>query len=247
MVVAQLQLQLHIHDAPQQQQQHCQQHQYMYPTTTATSFLGFYKSFSSKSKLAKQHECPFKMLGVSSGAKYKYVKQAFLKLAMRYHPDLVHSDDYDDVKGTAKAKEEAEDKFIEIRHAFERIRPLECGGAAAFGDGFSPKDGLAKDEAVDKFDDWFYSETGQQPIGSFSLDRETMMEVAKMEGEVEHGLDRDGGMWHLAGMIANSVKQGVKGGADNVLKLTMGDDVSDNEEFGPTNRRKRRRGRGQSL
>ena len=198
--------------------------------------------FSSTAKAKLVQECPFETLGVSSDDTYKNVKQAFLKLAMRHHPDLVRSDSKD-AESNLKAKEEAEEKFIQIRQAFEKIRPLDCGGAAIFGDGLSPKDRLAKDEAVDQFDDWFFSETGKHPIGSFHLDRETMIEVAKMEGEVEHGLDRDGGMWHLAGMIANSVKQGGKGGAESVLKLTMGDG-SDDGEFGPTNRRKRRRGRG---
>lgn len=153
------------------------------------------------------------------------MKSAFLKLAMTTHPDLVPEDE----------KESAEAHFIKIRMAFEQIRPLENGMAALVD---SDDSGLASDEAVDEFDDWFYGETGRQaPIGAFQLDRETMIEVAKMEGEVEHGLDRDGGMWHLAGMIANAVKDG--GNADNVLKLEMGEV---NEDAGPTKRRKRRKG-----
>lgn len=147
---------------------------------------------------------------------------------MTTHPDVVPDEQ----------KESAEETFIKIRMAFERIRPLE-NGMATLADSSSDENNLTSDASVDDFDDWFYSETGKQaPIGSFQLDRETMIEVAKMEGEVEHGLDRDGGMWHLAGMIANAVKDG--GNADNVLKLEMGD-VHD-EDSGPTKRRKRRKG-----
>ena len=65
-----------------------------------------------------------------------------------------------------------------------------------------------------------------------------------MEGEVQHGLDRDGGMWQLAGMISNSVKQGEGksgSGAENILRLEMGDV---NEQSSTSKRRRRRRGSG---
>jgi len=42
-----------------------------------------------------------------------------------------------------------------------------------------------------------------------------MREVADMHANMagSHGLDRDGGMWHLASMAANAVKSGKEGGA----------------------------------
>mmetsp|Transcript_28796 Transcript_28796/g.44768 ORF Transcript_28796/g.44768 Transcript_28796/m.44768 type:complete len:225 (-) Transcript_28796:290-964(-) len=199
------------------------------PTTLMATKIRYNQNrlFATKKKSKAKLECPFKLLGVPTESKYSKVKSAFLKLAMTTHPDVVSDEQ----------KESAEEKFIQIRMAFEQIRPLE-NGMATLADS-SDDNNLTSDASVDDFDDWFYSETGKQaPIGSFQLDRETMIEVAKMEGEVEHGLDRDGGMWHLAGMIANAVKDG--GNADNVLKLEMGD--VDNEDSGPTKRRKRRKG-----
>ena len=156
-------------------------------------------------------ECPFKLLGVPTQSKYSNVKSAFLKLAMTTHPDMVLEDE----------KESAEAQFIKIRMAFEQIRPLENGVAALVD---SDDNGLTSDEAVDEFDDWFYSKTGRQaPIGAFQLDRKTIQEVKSVyEEQVPGGLDK-GGMWHLAGMIANSVKGGdVLGG---VPKLDAGDNV----------------------
>ena len=196
--------------------------------------------FATKAKKSQSQTCPFELLGVHKESQYKVVKKAFLKLAMTTHPDVIMGSFVGSEEEVEREKARAEKNFVQARLAFERIRPLECGKAVLV-DGDGGLDQVVSDEAVDKFDDWFYSETGKQPIGSFQLDRETVMEVAKMEGEVQHGLDRDGGMWHLAGMIANSVKEGGKdAGAASVLKLTMGDGE---EDTGPTKRRRRRRGR----
>lgn len=205
----------------------------------------FFSSRKLKEK-AMEEQCPFEILGVPNDVLYANVKKAFLKLAMEHHPDMV-------LKGLSsetatadheKLKEKAQRRFIEIRQAFEKLRPLECG-RAVLADGRDININVASDEAVDEFDDWFYSETGQHaPFGSFQIDRETIMEVAKMEGEVQHGLDRDGGMWQLAGMISNSVKQGEGksgSGAENILRLEMGDV---NEQSNTSKRRRRRRGSG---
>jgi hypothetical protein len=95
-----------------------------------------------------------------------------------------------------------------------------------------PKTGMAilKAEAERKrsmsneeFDQWFEEETGSRHPFNFDLDPKVMREVAEMHSDMEgsHGLDRDGGMWHLASMISNAVKQG-KEGAESVLKLEAG-------------------------
>lgn len=64
-----------------------------------------------------------------------------------------------------------------------------------------------------------------------------------MEGS--HGLDRDGGMWHLASMISSAVKKGKDDGAESVLKLEAGavreEDVEAKGKL--DNRRRRSRGR----
>lgn len=52
---------------------------------------------------------PYEVLGVSSGASAEEVKKAYRKLAMKYHPDKNQGD------------KEAEEKFKEIKEAYERI------------------------------------------------------------------------------------------------------------------------------
>eukprot|EP00814_Leptocylindrus_danicus_P020748 CAMPEP_0116042682 /NCGR_PEP_ID=MMETSP0321-20121206/25849_1 /TAXON_ID=163516 /ORGANISM="Leptocylindrus danicus var. danicus, Strain B650" /LENGTH=145 /DNA_ID=CAMNT_0003523233 /DNA_START=337 /DNA_END=774 /DNA_ORIENTATION=+ len=145
---------------------------------------------------------------------------------MTTHPDVVPDEQ----------KESAEETFIKIRMAFERIRPLE-NGMATLADSSSDENNLTSDASVDDFDDWFYSETGKRaPIGSVQLDRETIQEVKFVyEKQVPGGLDK-GGMWHLAGMIANSVEDDVVGGIPK--KLGVGDAE---EDVVVRSRRRRRR------
>lgn len=75
----------------------------------------------------------------------------------------------------------------------------------------------------EEFDNWFEKETGSQNPFQFDLDPQVMREVASMHDDMEgsHGLDRDGGMWHLASMISSAVKSG-KEGAESILKLDAG-------------------------
>ena len=53
-----------------------------------------------------------------------------------------------------------------------------------------------------------------------------------------HGLDRDGGMWHLASMVSSAVKSG-KEGAESVLKLEAGS-IRDVEAKGKLDKRRKR-------
>ena len=53
-----------------------------------------------------------------------------------------------------------------------------------------------------------------------------------------HGLDRDGGMWHLASMVSSAVKSG-KEGAESVLKLEAGS-IQDVEAKGKLDKRRKR-------
>jgi hypothetical protein len=76
----------------------------------------------------------------------------------------------------------------------------------------------------EEFDSWFAKETGHSNPFQFDLDPATMREVADMHADMagSHGLDRDGGMWHLASMVANAVKSGKEGGAESLLRLSAG-------------------------
>lgn len=98
----------------------------------------------------------------------------------------------------------------------------------------------------EEFDSWFEKETGHSNPFNFDLDPELMREVADMHEEMEssHGLDRDGGMWHLASLISSTVKSGKEGGAASVLKLEAGSVKDVGEEAKGRLERRRRRARG---
>ena len=98
----------------------------------------------------------------------------------------------------------------------------------------------------EEFDSWFKKETGHSNPFDFEMDPELMREVAEMHEDMEasHGLDRDGGMWHLASLISSTVKKGKDGGAESILKLSAGSIKEEKEAAGKLEkRRKRARGR----
>ena len=144
--------------------------------------------------------CPFEILGLARDCTYDQVKKEFLRLAMRTHPDMVVT--------SATDKQTAEIRFVEIRAAFERIKPTENGQARVIDDfdRFHKKSGdnsnVATDEA-DDFDSWFYSETGSQPLTQIYLDHKAKREVRDFlkANPTPGGIDR-GGMWHLARMVS---------------------------------------------
>ena len=76
-----------------------------------------------------------------------------------------------------------------------------------------------------------------------------MREVAEAAETMGGGAERDGGMWGLARMIGNTVKDG-KANKGNILRLEAGDvggvsdDYDDDFMDGGKLRRRRRRGRG---
>lgn len=104
----------------------------------------------------------------------------------------------------------------------------------------------AKTMSNEEFDNWFEKETGHQNPFNFDLDPQLMREVASMHEDMKgsHGLDRDGGMWHLASLISSTVKKGKEGGAESVLKLEAGSIKEEAEAEGKLDRRRKRvRGR----
>jgi hypothetical protein len=92
----------------------------------------------------------------------------------------------------------------------------------------------------EEFDSWFEKETGKQSPFALNIDPQTMREVASMHEDMagSHGLDRDGGMWHLASMISSTVKSGKEGAAE-LLKLEAGR-VVEEEAAGKLDRRRKR-------
>lgn len=162
-----------------------------------------YEQSGSKRKVVSD---PFMTLGIvrNDTLQYSHVKRTFLKIAMKYHPDTT-------INCTDIEREKNKDLFVTARMAFESIIAGPNGVAILK----TEADDYVEEE--DDFEEWFKSETGYDiPF----MDAATMKEVADMTETVGGGLDRDGGMWTLARMVTNTVKEG--GDARSVLQLEAG-------------------------
>jgi len=194
-----------------------------------------YLSSSSKSRqrrTAAFTACPFKTLNIPKDSTYADARKAFLRIAMKYHPDKldVVSTSHDE-KTIAKSR----DIFVKCRLALESLVEDEHTGLCLHRRDVESASRL-EDEysnfmSDDEFDSWFAKETGHRNPFQFDLDPATMREVADMHANMagSHGLDRDGGMWHLASMVANAVKSGKEGGAESLLRLSAGH-VNDDDD-----------------
>lgn len=131
---------------------------------------------------------------------------------MKHHPDTVGND-------CEETQQKSQSIFMKCRKALEALEECPKTGLAILKTTAELKRSMSNEE----FDEWFEEETGAKNPFQFDLDPKVMREVAEMHNDMEgsHGLDRDGGMWHLASMISNQVKQG-KEGAESVLKLEAG-------------------------
>jgi hypothetical protein len=177
----------------------------------------------SKLRQKKKKQDPLKTLGFivkpDETVKYASVKRKFLQIAMEHHPDTSNA-------MTEEELEEHKHIFMQARSAFELLTEAPDGSAILRQD---------SEEWQDKdFNSWFQEETGyDMPY----MDAQTMKEVAEMTETVGGGLDRDGGMWTLARMVSQSVKNG--GDARDMLRLEAGD-VRSRDINGILRRRRKR-------
>ena len=127
---------------------------------------------------------------------------------------------------------------MKCRSALESLVECESTGVALLKTEVEEARTMSNEE----FDSWFEKETGKQSPFALNIDPATMREVASMHEDMEgsHGLDRDGGMWHLASMISSTVKSGKEG--KDLLKLEAGR-VEEEAKGRLDNRRRRTRGR----
>ena len=135
---------------------------------------------------------PFDILGIPKSSSYKHVKQRFVELALKYHPDVAKKDEETDVE-----------EFIRLRKAFEMIRESEDGGARL------KVEGETNSMSDTEFQAWFYEETGHHDV-MFKMDINTRKEVIDVvKNQSQGGLDK-GGMWEMARTMAEqeeSLKQ----------------------------------------
>jgi hypothetical protein len=169
------------------------------------------KSKSNKDDNAIIHDIP-----------YAQVKTAFLKIALMHHPDTSKA-------ATPEDRDADQETFRQARTALEMLAEGPDGSVVL-------RDEAATTATSDSSDleSWFQQETGyDMPY----MDAQTMQEVAAMTEREGLGLDRDGGMWTLARMVAQSVKDGGDGG--DVLRIEAGEERS--REINGILRRKRTR------
>jgi hypothetical protein len=156
---------------------------------------------------------------------------------MKHHPDTFSP------AHTAEMRQKSQEIFMKSRSALENLIECENTGAALLR---SEVEEVQSNRTMsnEEFDSWFEKETGHHSPFAFDIDPQTMREVAKMHETMEgsHGLDRDGGMWHLASLISSAVKSGKEGAAD-LLRLEAGN-VEEAEEAKGKLERRRKRARG---
>ena len=137
-------------------------------------------------------ENPFKILGVSNSATYTEVKQRFLELALKHHPD--HSTTHSTSEDENNSSERSVVDFIRFRQAFESLKEDMDGTASQVEKG-------APSWTDEEFKAWYYEETGHADL-EFRMDIKTRKEVIDVYNQqVQGGLDR-GGMWEMARRMA---------------------------------------------
>jgi len=189
---------------------------------------------------AKAGSCPFRTLRIPKDAKYSQAKKAFLKIAMKHHPDTVGNE-------CEKTQEKSREIFVKCRSALEALVECEDTGGCLLRNEVEEVE-KARSMSDEEFDEWFEEETGHQNPFQFDLDPKVMREVASMHDDManSHG-GGGGGMWYLASLISSQVKKGKDGAAESVLKLEAGN-VREGEDGAEAKgklerRRKRVRGR----
>lgn len=192
---------------------------------------------TKSTKTSIRGPCPFQTLRISKESTYKAAKKSFLKIAMNNHPDVLNQRLDKNSPHYANEMKKAVDVFMKARKAFESLVEAEDGTCVLRVE-VEAMDAMMTNE---QFDAWFSNETGFTNPYQVNLDPKTMREVAAATETMGGGLDRDGGMWTLANMVTNSVKEGKAAGS--ILRLEAGSirDHDSYEDLDGTLRRRRRR------
>lgn len=162
---------------------------------------------SSKNEFSRiRCDNPFEILGVSKTATYTEVKQRFLELALKHHPDHATNKKGGDAISNCRS-----DDFIRFRQAFESLKEVMDGtatqveGVPAWSD--------------EEFNAWYYEETGHADL-MFRMDMKTRKEVIDVANQqAQGGLDR-GGMWEMARRMAE--EELILKDSKNRFKRTVG-------------------------
>jgi hypothetical protein len=134
---------------------------------------------------------PYSVLGIPVHSDYSRVKQAFLKAAMRYHPDL--------------SKNATTGDFVRIRQAFEQIVNNDDKDNDDTDDN-SPANWM---EDVD-LEPYFRHRTNE--FLTFDMDDQTRKEVIQVYETMSRGGNDKGGYWEMARQLAE--REAVRGDAE---------------------------------
>jgi DnaJ-class molecular chaperone len=162
---------------------------------------------------------PFEVLGVSKTSTYAEVKQKFLELALKHHPD--HA---------SEGESKRPDDFIRFRQAFESLKEDMDGNATRLEEGESSW-------TDEEFEAWYYEETGSSEF-MFKIDMKTRREVIDVYNKsAQSGLDR-GGIWEWARKMAE--EDAIMKENKNKIKRTVGLENRRDSAKSVTRRRRKR-------
>lgn len=139
---------------------------------------------------------PYQVLGVAKDSDYATVKAAFLKAAMKHHPDQSGS----------------QEDFLLVRGAFEQIVAS-----------LNPKSDQSKPiyASEEEFNAWFRDET--QQFLSFEMNDATVNEVVKVFQTMSPSGKDKGGYWEMARLLAERQANNNRSKGDAVAQITGSD------------------------
>jgi DnaJ domain len=173
-------------------------------------------SIALRRSFSTADENPYRILNIPINSSYETVKAAFLKAALRHHPD--HS----------KASDGAE--FVRIRGAFEAIvsyqnnknnqmNSSEQGSQSKYGwTKAEEKPPVWKSDA--EFQEWFKHATGEHL--SFDMNHETRQEVIHVYRTMSSGGKDKGGYWEMARQLAEREETFRRSGGRSDVTTVLG-------------------------
>lgn len=239
-------------------------HPFINRPKTLISFKG--RTFFASS-FQNRRDDPFEILGISKGeSTYNDARQAFLKIALKYHPDtIVHRNNSNERKNSDEETNSNEEVAEEAKASLEEQKRI---GAKRFteardalaqltfeGDDLHGRAILSKEfpHASEiknqEFEHWYQSAMAKagwhnapssMDLSNYHLtqDSKTMKEIAKVaETMSPGGLDR-GGMWQMAQAIKNKVDCD---GIDDNDDLRLGSGLSGGRANGGSRRRRKKK------
>ncbi|KAL7567713.1 hypothetical protein ACA910_012048 [Epithemia clementina (nom. ined.)] len=187
---------------------------------------------------------PFSVLGIPDGSSFEHVKQRFVELALKKHPDVEGGSAEDFIKlRTAfeaiierekKSKKVMEEEYNERCYTKDTVRTATSvqytGSASSFDFDFDP----------DNWQSWFRRRTGIDL--SFEMSESTRREVINAYKTLASGGKDKGGYWELARQLAEHEdivdRRSARRASSSSLLLTSSSSTNDSDA--PRRRRRKR-------